>query len=118
MSLMVMKHYPKQFKDDAVALVLSDPSRTMTSVAKDLGISRETLRVWVRAAEAGGGGRRAGSAARTGHSTGDVAFDDVLAEENKKLKARIKELETERDILRKAAKFSRARRTGEPLPVR
>jgi transposase len=46
--LVVMKVYPPEFKADAVALYLSDPARTITSVARDLGISRETLRLWVR----------------------------------------------------------------------
>ena len=45
MSLMVMKNYPPEFKADAVALVLSRPDRTITSIARDLGVSRETLRV-------------------------------------------------------------------------
>ncbi|MEV4175378.1 transposase [Nonomuraea sp. NPDC049709] len=57
MSLMVMKNYPPEFKADAVALVLSRPDRTITSIARDLGISRETLRVWVRAAQARGQGK-------------------------------------------------------------
>ncbi|WP_423229318.1 transposase, partial [Streptosporangium minutum] len=56
MSLMVMKNYPPEFKADAVALVLSRPDRTITSIARDLGISRETLRLWVRAAQIRGEG--------------------------------------------------------------
>jgi transposase len=40
-----MKVYPAEFKADAVALYLSDPARTIASVARDLGISRETLRL-------------------------------------------------------------------------
>lgn len=52
MSLMVMKNYPPEFTADAVALVLSRPDRTITSIARDLGISRETLRVWVCTAQA------------------------------------------------------------------
>ncbi|GAA4193379.1 transposase [Streptosporangium oxazolinicum] len=108
MSLMVMKNYPPEFKADAVALVLSRPDRTITSIARDLGVSRETLRVWVRAAQARGeGGRRAAGGVSTGKDTsaGPVASDDVLEKENKQLKARIRELEQERDILRKAAKL-------------
>ena len=108
MSLMVMKNYPPEFKADAVALVLSRPDRTITSIARDLGVSRETLRVWVRAAQARGeGGQRGAGAAPAGKaaSGGHVPSDDVLKEENKQLKARIRELEQERDILRKAAKL-------------
>lgn len=46
---MVMKVYSPEFKADAVALYLSEPSHTLEGVGKDLGISRETLHNWVRA---------------------------------------------------------------------
>jgi transposase len=35
----------------------------------------------------------------------EVASDDVLKEENKQLRARVRELELERDILRRAAEY-------------
>ncbi len=41
---MVMKVYSPEFKADAVALYLSDPSHTFEGIGKDLGISRETYR--------------------------------------------------------------------------
>ncbi|QYC41909.1 Transposase [Nonomuraea coxensis DSM 45129] len=102
---MAMKSYPPEFKADAVALYLSDPGRTLASVAEDLGISRETLRNWVRQAQADGS---AGAKKRAPHkrpAQGPLSFDDVLEEENKQLKARIRELELEREILRRAAKY-------------
>jgi transposase len=107
MSLMVMKNYPPEFKADAVALVLSRPERTITSIARDLGVSRETLRLWVRATQARGEGGQTTGGATAGKSApgGHILSDDVLEEENKQLKARIRELEQERDILRKAAKL-------------
>jgi transposase len=40
----VNKHYPQQFKDDAVALYRSRPGATIASVADDLGVNRETVR--------------------------------------------------------------------------
>jgi transposase-like protein len=46
---MVNKHYPAQFKADAVALYRSRPGVTIASIADVLGINRETLRSWVRA---------------------------------------------------------------------
>jgi transposase len=46
---MVNKHYPAQFKADAVALYRSRPGATIASIADDLGVNRETLRSWVRA---------------------------------------------------------------------
>ncbi|TDD16044.1 transposase, partial [Nonomuraea diastatica] len=61
---MAMKSYPPEFKADAVALYLSDPARTYASVARDLGINRETLRLWVKEARADGtaGAKKAGPA--------------------------------------------------------
>ncbi|MFI6864527.1 transposase [Streptomyces sp. NPDC050421] len=50
--------YSEEFKQDAVKLVAST-GRSINSVAKDLGFNTESLRKWVRAAEAaqaGGGG--------------------------------------------------------------
>lgn len=105
---MAMKAYSKEFKADAVALYLSDPALTYASVGKDLGVNRETLRVWVRQAQAEQmadtpGKVRAAEQQKT--VAVPVASDAVLEEENKQLRARIAELELERDILRKAAKY-------------
>src|SRR5690348_11812070 len=41
---MVMKHYPPEFKADAVALYRSRPGATIAQIADDLGVNRETLR--------------------------------------------------------------------------
>ncbi|MFD1501959.1 transposase [Streptosporangium lutulentum] len=49
-----MEAYSAEFKADAVALYLSDPARTYASVANDLGVNRETLRLWVRQAQSAG----------------------------------------------------------------
>ncbi|WP_404804817.1 transposase [Microbispora sitophila] len=101
--LVVMKVYPPEFKADAVALYLSDPARTITSVARDLGISRETLRLWVRQAQAAG---TAPAKARPVPKRSEAPLPSGnVEEENKQLKARIRELELERDILRRAAKY-------------
>lgn len=105
MSLMALKHYPEEFKADAVALYLSDPSKTYKQVAEDLGINRATLRQWVLDAQAKGTAGLESASAGRGGPVEDVASPNVLEEENKQLKARIAELETEREILRKAAKY-------------
>lgn len=106
---MGMKVYSEEFKADAVALYLSDPTRTYSSVARDLGLNRETLRLWVRQARAERAGERVGSvqpSARRGEPPGaPVGSDAVLEQENRQLRARVRELEAERDILRRAAKY-------------
>jgi transposase len=96
---MVNKQYPAQFKADAVALYRSRPGTTIAQVADDLGVNRETLRSWVRADDA-----RRGS----GGSAVPVRQAQVPAsveQENAELRRRVRELEQERDILRKAARY-------------
>jgi transposase len=94
---MANKHYPVQFKADAVALYRSRPGATIASIADDLGVNRETLRSWVRVDDQ----RRAGPA-------GPQWAPAVLGsteDENARLRRRVRELEEERDILRKAARY-------------
>ena len=94
---MANKHYPQQFKADAVALYRSRPGATIASIADDLGVNRETLRSWVRADDQ----RRAGTAGPVRPATAPGSVE----EENAALRRRVRELEEERDILRKAARY-------------
>ncbi|MER8199647.1 IS3 family transposase [Streptomyces microflavus] len=94
---MVMKNYPPQFKADAVALYESRPEATIRSVAADLGINPETLRNWVRAA---------GASRPRGRRTQEPALPPApLEAENAALRKKVRELEEERETLRKAAKY-------------
>jgi transposase len=99
---MVNKHYPPEFRADAVALYRSRPGATYASIADDLGVNRETLRSWVRLDDerrGGAGPRPARPAAVTGEASG------TAEQENAELRRRVRELEEERDILRKAARY-------------
>lgn len=84
--------YPEQFRADAVALVRSS-DKPVRQIARDLGVSPETLRGWVARAK-----RR--SAAGT-----DPTLSGDERDELRKLRARVRELELEKDILRKAAQY-------------
>jgi transposase len=111
---MAMKDYSDEFKADAVALYESTPGATYKDIAADLGISRGTLREWVlrdrdRRGLAPTDARRAGM---TPARAGQAAASDDPDERIRQLEARVAELEaserklaTERDILRKAAKY-------------
>jgi transposase len=83
--------YPEQFRKDAVDLVRSS-DRPLRHVARDLGVNHETLRGWVNAAK---------------QQPDQAAADLSVAErdELRKLRARVRELELEKDILRKAAQY-------------
>ncbi|MFI7360520.1 IS3 family transposase [Streptomyces avidinii] len=83
--------YSPEFRADAVALYHASPGGTYASVAKDVGVNHETLRTWVRDAE---------QATRPG--AGEAS---AMERENRQLRARVKELELEREILRRAAKY-------------
>ncbi len=96
---MANKHYPQQFKADAVALYRTRPGATIALIADDLGVNRETLRSWVRADGQRRGARPAWPAGVTGDVSGSVE------DENAALRRRVRELEEERDILRKAARY-------------
>jgi transposase len=84
--------YSEEFKQDAIKLVAST-GRSVNSVAKDLGVNTESLRKWVRAAEAAavvGGGELMTPAERV---------------ELKRLRKQVRELELEKEILKKAAQY-------------
>jgi transposase len=98
---MANKHYPQQFKADAVALYRSRPGATIALIADDLGVNRETLRSWVRADD-----QRRGAGSRPGRSVSTAGeVSGSVEDENAQLRRRIRELEEERDILRKAARY-------------
>ena len=106
---MVMRVYSSEFKADAVALYLSDPSHTYTQIGNDLGITRETLRNWVRAHHAHTGTTRKNVTSTT---PADQDGPDEMRERIAALEAELKalrkdnqKLAQERDILRKATKF-------------
>ncbi|MER6574702.1 transposase [Nonomuraea sp. NPDC001023] len=97
-----MKTYSPEFKASGVAAYMADPSRTFTDVAKDLGVNRETLRLWVRAAQAQQGGGPGKD--RRKATAPDIGGRDPQ-EENKQLRNRVRQLEHERDILRRTVKY-------------
>ncbi|WP_406510540.1 transposase [Streptomyces sp. NBC_00212] len=86
------KRYTEEFKRDAIALVDST-GRTVTEVARDLGVSPESLRSWYKQARADRGEGRPG---------------ELTSEEHEELK-RLRKLAAEQartiEVLRKAAVF-------------
>jgi transposase len=89
--------YTEEFRTEAVRLWV-DSGLSFNQVASDLGIPAPTLRSWVRATHP----PRSAHLPRT--STGGPLTDDERAE-LVELRHRVRVLQHEKDILRKAAAF-------------
>ena len=81
--------YSREYREEAVRLV-HESGRPVTEVARDLGINPETLHTWVK--------RDA-----VGKTPGVLGAEERA--ELATLRRRVRTLETERDILKKAAAF-------------
>ena len=87
------KSYSKEFKLDAVSLVL-DQGYTRTDAARNLDITAQMLGRWVKEHQADDGYAFRGNGKLTPEQ-----------EEIKKLRSQVKRLQMERDILKKATVF-------------
>ena len=84
--------YTPEFREEAVQLALN-PNKTISAVADELGLNRETLRSWVKRYEASQ--KPAGDAELTMHERARL----------KELERRNRELEMENSFLKKAAAY-------------
>jgi transposase len=82
--------YPPEFKTEALSLVRTS-DRSIPQIAKELGISDNTLRYWAKQAQIDEGKRE-------GLTTEE-------RQELRKLRKEVKVLRQEREILKKAAAF-------------
>ena len=82
-------HYTEEFKKDAVRLALSRGNRTLAEIAGGLGVSQSMLHRWQQ---------KYGGAAQAEAVNGQEQREDV-----EKLRRRLRELEQENALLKKAA---------------
>ena len=85
------KAFPQEFREDVIR-VYKDSDASMAQVAKDFGISPSCLKRWLSIDER--------NSSRSGVTTG-TGESDALREANK----RIKLLEQENEVLRRAAAY-------------
>ncbi len=84
------KPYPEEFKREAVELLRAG-GRPLAQIARELGVSTESLRLWRKQAQIDAG-ERAGTTSEE-------------REELRRLRRENRRLEQEREILKKAAAF-------------
>ena len=87
------KKYTKEFKLDAISLV-RDQNLNIAEASRNLGVSAQMLGRWLKEEESEDGQAFRGNGKLTPEQ-----------DENRKLKAQVKRLEMERDILTKATIF-------------
>ena len=86
------KPYPQEFRDDVVNVARHrEPGQTIKQIAADFGIAESCLRNWMRAADVADGARPGTTAAETA--------------ELREAKKRIRLLEQENEVLRRAAAY-------------
>ena len=86
------KPYPREFRDDVVAVARRrENGLTLAQIAKDFGISESCLVNWLKAADVEAG-RRPGVTA-------------TEAAETRDLRKRVRLLEQENEVLRRAAAY-------------
>lgn len=86
------KPYPREFREDVVAVARQrDPGVPLRQIADDFGISETCLQNWLRKADVDSG-------ARSGTTSAEGA-------ETRELKKRLRLLEQENEVLRRAAAY-------------
>ena len=88
----VPKPHPQEFRDDVVNVARNrEPGQTIKQIASDFGIAESCLRNWMRRADI-----------ENGSKSGTTAAENAELREAKK---RIRLLEQENEVLRRAAAY-------------
>ncbi len=86
------KRFPQEFRDDVIRVARSrDPEVTIGQIAADFGISESCLHQWLKVADVDDG-------RKPGVTTSEQT-------ENRELRRRVKLLEQENEVLRRAAAY-------------
>ncbi|MEE1783381.1 transposase [Streptomyces sp. SP17BM10] len=100
------KRYTAEFKRDAAALIRSSPHRNVTEIARELGVSPEGLRGWVKQHKTDRGESRPGE------------LTTAEREELTRLRRQTSSSRRRSKTCARRPPISRPRRHGDPLPFR
>jgi transposase len=88
----VPKPYPEEFRDDVVRVTRNrEPGVTIEQIARDFGVHPMTLTKWIRNAEV--------------HESATPGSARNETSENRELRKRVRLLEQENEVLRRAAAY-------------
>lgn len=86
------KRYPEEFRADVVRVARTRPEgTTLGDIADDFGVSKASLSLWLRSADIEEGTK--------------PGVTDAERSENRELRKRLKLLEQENEVLRRAAAY-------------
>lgn len=87
-------HYTNEFKDSTIKFCIDNSDRSISSIAKDLGLNKGTLSLWVKEYKE-----------KHNINPSNELKKETLEEENKRLRKELALVKQEREILKKAAAY-------------
>lgn len=87
-------HYTKEFKESTIKFCIDNSDKSISSIAKDLGLNKGTLSLWVNEYKE-----------KHNINPSNELKKETLEEENKRLRKELALVKQEREILKKAAAY-------------
>ena len=88
-------NYTQEFKDSTIKFCIDNSDKSVSSIAKDLGLNKGTLALWVKEYKA-----------KNNLLPKNEIKNETLEEENKRLRKELSILKQEKEILKKAAAYA------------
>ena len=87
--------YTQEFKESTIQFCIDNNDKSISSIAKDLGLNKGTLALWVNEYKA-----------KNNLLPKNEIKNETLEEENKRLRKELSILKQEKEILKKAAAYA------------
>ena len=92
--IMRKSNYTQEFKDSTIKFCIDNNDKSISSIAKDLGLNKGTLALWVNEYKI-----------KNNLKPSSEVKNETLEEENKRLRKELAILKQEKEILKKAAAY-------------